>query len=74
MSGQKYNSANNTFDFEGNMTPTDIFGFEYKNVFSPSESLVDMPKRMEQRIKQVRKLRKKNVFPHSYTAPKGTND
>ena len=33
-----------------------------------------MPKRMEQRIRQVRKLRKKNVFPHSYVAPKDTND
>lgn len=74
MSDKKYISEDNSFDFKGEITPTDVFGFEYKNVFSPSESIDDMPKRMEQRIRQVRKLRKKNVFPHSYVAPKDTND
>jgi len=57
MSDQKHTSKNNTFDFEGDITPTDVFGFEYKKVFSPSEPLDDMPKRMEQRIRLIRKLR-----------------
>lgn len=59
---------NNTFDFEGEITPTDIIGFEYKNIFSPSESIDEMPLRMEQRIKQVRKMRNKNIFSQPYTA------
>lgn len=74
MSDQKHTSKNNTFDFEGNITPTDIFGFEYKKVFSPSEPLNDMPKRMEQRIRLIRKLRKKNIFSHPYIASNNTND
>lgn len=56
------------FDFEGELESTNIYGFEYKNTFSPSEPLDGMPARMEQRIKQIRKIRKKNIFPQSYTA------
>ncbi len=70
MSEQDKLHSNANFDFEGNITQTDVYGFEYKNVFSPCEPLDEMPLRMEQRIKQVRKMRKKNIFSQPYTAPK----
>ena len=70
MSDKDTPKENSVFDFEGDMAPTDVFGFEYKNVFSPSEPIDKMPARMEQRIKQVRKMRKKNIFSKPYTAPK----
>ena len=70
MSDQNIPENETNFDFEGDMAPTDIHGFEYKNVFSPSEPLNEMPLRMELRIKQIRKMRKKNIFSKSYIAPK----
>lgn len=57
-----------TFDFEGSMEPTDIRGYEYKNIFSHSEPVADMSKRMEERIKKVRKMRKNNIFAEPFAA------
>lgn len=61
------------FDFEGEMTQTTISGFDYKNIFSPSEPLTDMPKRMEARIKKIRKMRRKCIFPEPFKAPNVKN-
>lgn len=62
------------FDFEGTIQPTEVKGYAYKNIFSPKESIAEMPKRMEERIKRVRKMRKNNIFAEPYTAPKVLND
>ena len=37
MSDQNIPENETNFDFEGDMAPTDIHGFEYKNVFSPKK-------------------------------------
>ena len=57
-----------TFDFEGQMEATDVRGFDYKNIFSPVEPIDDMPKRMEDRIKKVRKIRKNKIFKEPFKA------
>ena len=57
-----------TFDFEGQMEATDVRGCDYKNIFSPVESLDDMPKRMEDRIKKLRKIRKNKIFKEPFKA------
>ncbi|MBR1649076.1 MAG: hypothetical protein IJ689_05700 [Alphaproteobacteria bacterium] len=62
-------SESKTFDFEGEMSPAQLPGFAYKDIFSPSESLDEMPKRMEERIKKVRKMRKNHIFADPYKAP-----
>ena len=62
------------FDFSGELTATKIPGFEYKSVFSPSASLQEMPKRMEERIKKIRKIRKNRIFKTPYKAPLIQND
>ena len=62
------------FDFEGILTAAKVAGFDYKNVFSPSESLTGMPLRMEQRIKKIRKIRKNRIFSEPYKAPSAQND
>lgn len=64
----------NTFDFEGSIAPTEVKGYDYKNIFSPSESIADMPKRMEERIKKVRKMRKNKIFPEQFSVSKLKND
>jgi len=63
-----------TFDFEGSIEPTDVRGYEYKNIFSRSESVADMPKRMEERIKKVRKMRKNAIFAEPFKAQPPEND
>ncbi|MBO7555791.1 MAG: hypothetical protein J6T72_00115 [Alphaproteobacteria bacterium] len=51
---------------ENTVTPVIGGGFLYRNVFSPSISLDDFPKRMEKRIQKVRKMVKNNIFIHPY--------
>lgn len=65
---------NNTFDFKGSIEPTDIRGFEYKNIFSHSEPISDMPKRMEERIKKVRKMRRNVIFTEPFSATDTKNE
>ncbi len=65
---------NKTFDFEGSIEPTDVRGYEYKNIFSRSEPVADMSERMEERIKKVRKMRKNNIFAEPFTASDSKND
>lgn len=55
-----------TLQAENTTTPVVGSGFLYRNVFSPSISLSDFPKRMEKRIQKVRKTVKNNIFVHPY--------
>ena len=68
MSEENEEKSVATFDFEGQMEETDVRGYDYKNIFSPVESIDDMPKRMEDRIKKVRKIRKNKIFKESFKA------
>ena len=74
MANKKDEKAEEPFDFAGILTAAKVSGFEYRNIFSPSESLQDMPKRMEERIKKIRKIRKNNIFSEPYKAPSSKND
>ncbi|MBP5399026.1 MAG: hypothetical protein J6Y53_01230 [Alphaproteobacteria bacterium] len=47
-------------------TPQINNGFMYKDVFSPTISLSDLPKRMEKRIHKVRKMIGNNIFSTPY--------
>lgn len=51
-----------SFEFSGEMTQTVVAGLEFRENFSPSESLDEMVERMNERIKKVRKIKKNNIF------------
>ncbi len=68
MSEENEEKSVATFDFEGQMVETDVRGYDYKNIFSPVEPIDDMPKRMEDRIKKVRKIRKNKIFKEPFKA------
>lgn len=68
MSGENEDKPVVIFDFEGQMEVTDVRGYDYKNIFSPVEPIDDMPKRMEDRIKKVRKIRKNKIFKEPFKA------
>ena len=55
-----------TIQTESTLTPIVGEGFLYRNVFSPSISLDTFPKRMEKRIRKVRKIVKNNIFTQPY--------
>ena len=46
------------FEFSGEIAAAEIRGLEFRDNFSPSESLDGMQERMEERIKKVRKIKK----------------
>lgn len=62
------------FEFVGEVTPSDVFGFEFKEVFSPSVSTDGMMERMEERIKKVRKMKKNNIFTGQFHAYKQSQE
>jgi hypothetical protein len=43
-----------------------VTGLEFRDSFSPSESLDGMLERMEERIKKVRKIKKNNIFVNPF--------
>lgn len=54
--------------FTGELKATNIFGLEFKEHFSPSESLEGMGERMDSRIKKVRKIKQNNIFNGQFHA------
>lgn len=54
------------FEFTGEMSATAVTGLEFRDSFSPSESLDGMLERMEERIKKVRKIKKNNIFVNPF--------
>ena len=50
------------FEFTGEMSAAAVTGLEFRDSFSPSESLDGMLERMEERIKKVRKIKKNNIL------------
>ena len=66
MAGKK--SKNKFEEFGGEMVVAPLTGFEFKESFSPSESLDGMQERMEERLKKVRKLKKNNIFTNPFTS------
>ena len=57
---QKENELVDEIKSEPNM------GFEFKENFSPCVSLDGMQKRMEERIKKVRKMKNNNIFVNPF--------
>lgn len=43
-----------------------ITGMEFRENFSPSESLDGMRERMDERIRKVRKIKKNNIFNNPF--------
>ena len=68
MSDEDIENEKQPFDFEGEMSKTEIRGLDYNGIFSPSLPISDMPKHVEEQIKRVRKLRRKTVFPEPFKA------
>ena len=66
----KKKSKKKEFEFAGEMTTAAVTGFEFRQDFSPSESLDGMQERMEERLKKVRKLKKNNIFTNPFTSSK----
>ncbi len=54
------------FEFSGEIAAAEIRGLEFRDNFSPSESLDGMQERMEERIKKVRKIKKNNIFVNPF--------
>lgn len=62
----KDKQKNKEFEFAGEITATAVAGVEFRENFSPSESLDGMQERMEERIKKVRKIKKNNIFVNPF--------
>lgn len=56
----------NEFEISGGIVPTETTGFEFRDSFSPSESLDGMQERMAERVKKVRKIKKNNIFVNPF--------
>ena len=54
------------FEFTGEMSAAAVTGLDFRDSFSPSESLDGMLERMEERIKKVRKIKKNNIFVNPF--------
>ena len=62
------------FEFAGELSAANIFGLEYKEIFSPSVPLDGMEDRMDDRIKKVRNIKKNNIFTGQFHAYKQSQD